>query len=203
MIWSDLVLALPPRLQCLVWFIAEAGCRSGEAFNLTWKDVDFKTGAVAIRSKEGWTPKAKQSARRIFAGAALLEAMSRLPRRGAYVFAGRKPDRPITNIRKAFASAAKKAGLTSEGPASRFTPHALRKAYATRLALSGVPQRVLQANLGHSAGSRVTDQYYVFASEAARRSAVAPLPIPANALTAGNIGQQPSEAAAQAAEAAD
>jgi integrase len=56
-------------------------------------------------------------------------------------------------------AACKRAGMNTGDRSVRFTPHSLRKACATRLALSGVSQRVLQANLGHAPGSRVTDQY--------------------------------------------
>jgi integrase len=173
-----LIEALPSRLRLLGWFLAETGCRAGEAFHLTWADVDLDTGIVSIRHKEGWTPKTRSSRRRLFVEGPLLDALRQAPRRGTYVFAGRDPNCPITNLKKAFESARKRAGLESEPGSPRLTPHGLRKAYATRYALAGVPQRVLQANLGHSPGSRVTDQYYVFADERARRSASLPLSIP-------------------------
>jgi integrase len=67
--------------------------------------------------------------------------------------------------------------MDPEPGSARLTPHGLRKSYATRYALGGVPQRVLQANLGHSPGSKVTDQYYVFADEQVRQSASLPLPV--------------------------
>jgi integrase len=104
-----------------------------------------------------------------------LEALRSAERKGRYVFPGRDPSRPIGSIKKAFATAVHKAGLKG------LTPHSLRKAYATRYALLGTPSRLLQANLGHAAGSRVTDQYYVFATEEARRQTIRPLPMPVQA----------------------
>lgn len=172
-----LIQATRRRHRCLFRFLAETGCRAGEAFNLTWDDVDLDNGVITIRSKGGWTPKTRSSARDVYIGGDLLDELKGLPRGGVYVFSGRDPNRPITNIRKAFATALRKAGLNKNG--ARITPHSLRKAYATRLAMQGTPQRILQANLGHTPGSRVTDQYYVSATEEARRQAFRPLPIPA------------------------
>ncbi len=64
-----------------------------------------------------------------------------------------------------------------DGKPIPITPHVLRKAHATWLAMDGVPQQVLQARLGHARGSRITDQYYVFATEEAKRAAVIELPV--------------------------
>ncbi len=179
-----LIEALPARLRLLVWFLAETGCRAGEAFHLKWEDVDLNAGSIMIRSKDGWTPKTRSSRRRVFVAGSLLQALRSAPRKGAYVFPGRKPDRPITNIKKAFETARKRAGLEPRPGFQRLTPHGLRKAYATRCSMGGVPERILQANLGHAPGSKVTNRYYVYASEQARREAALPLPLPAR-LAAG------------------
>jgi integrase len=181
-----LIKACPPRLRLLVWFLAETGCRTGEVFHLTWDDVDLRKGVIAIRSKGEWTPKTRQSVRDVYVGTGLLKAIKKLQRPSVYVFAGRKPNQPLNNIKKAFATAVKKAGLEPGTGFARLTPHSLRKAYATRQAMLGTPSRVLQANLGHSAGSRVTEQYYVFATDDARKKAVLPLPVPKSLAITGN-----------------
>ena len=67
--------------------------------------------------------------------------------------------------------------MTRNGKQIRITPHILRKAHATWLAMDGVPHQVLQAHLGHARGSRITDQYYVFATDEAQRSAIIELPV--------------------------
>lgn len=176
---------LPKRLRTLVRFIAETGCRSGEAFHLTWDCVDGERGAVHFRPHDGWSPKTKQSVRWVFINPQLLALVLELGRTGRYVFTGRKADRPITSIKKALATAVRKAGLSKDGRLMKITPHVLRKAHATWLAMSGVPQRVLQARLGHSPGSAVTDRHYTQTMQEAEQGAAFSLPgleQPANSL---------------------
>lgn len=168
--------ALPSRLRPVIRFMAETGCRSGEAFHLTWDCVDELRGVVQFKPHDGWTPKTKQSVRRVFINPQLLEIVRHLPKSGRYVFAGRVPDSPITSVKKALATAVRRAGLTVHGRPMKITPHVLRKAHATWLAMGGVPQRVLQTRLGHAAGSTITDRYYVQAMEDAERSAAFCLP---------------------------
>ncbi|MBI4184170.1 MAG: site-specific integrase [Proteobacteria bacterium] len=168
---------LPPRLQPLVHFMAETGCRRGEALNLTWDCVDEVNGHVEIRSRDGWTPKTQSSERRIPLGPSLLQVIRRLPKEGPYVFSGTSPDRPLGEFRRSWATSVQRAKITRNGQPVRITPHGLRKAHATWLAMKGVPPSVLQDLLGHARGSRVTDRYYVFATEEAKRAAVIELPI--------------------------
>ncbi len=170
--------ALPPRLQPLVRFLAETGCRKGEAINLTWDCVDEVGGYVEIRSREGWTPKTQQSERRIPLNLSLLALIRDLPKKGPYVFAGEMPDRPMANFRKAWKTAVGKADIRRRGEQVHIPPKALRKAHATWQAERGVHESVLQGLLGHAMGSRVTKQYYVQVTEEAKRKAVIKLPIP-------------------------
>ena len=169
--------ALPARTRPLVWFLAETGCRSGEARYLTWDCVDEVNGVVEIKPKDGWTPKTRNSRRRIYIRGGLLETIRELPKAGRYVFPGLDPDKPRTSIDKVLNRAAKKANLTRNGNPMRIRPHVLRKAHATWLAMEGIPQQVLQARMGHAPGSRITDQYYVFSTDEANRAAITELPM--------------------------
>jgi integrase len=174
---SRIISFLPKSAASVIWFIAETGCRSGEVFNLTWDCVDEINGTVTIRAKEGWTPKTRSSQRRIPIQGALLEMIRTLPKTGAYVFPSHKdPTKRRNNVRKVLANAVRKAKLTRDGLPIRVTPHVLRKAFATWLAMGGTPQRVLQSLLGHAPGSAVTDTHYVQASEEAKRAAIIRLP---------------------------
>jgi integrase len=170
--------ALPPPLRPLVGFIAETGCRAGEAFNLTWNDLDLDASRVRFGGREGWTPKTASSNRTIPISGELRTCLQALPRLGLYVFSGADPNRPIGSIAKAFRSAVQKAGIARGSRALRVTPQTLRKATATWLALAGLPHRLLQAKLGHAPGSFVTDRFYVQAGEDALRKAIMPLPGP-------------------------
>lgn len=188
---ARLIAALPARLRVLVKFLAETGCRSGEAFNLTWDCVDEAGQFVDFKPHDGWAPKTSQSIRRVYLDQDLAESVRRLPRQGRYVFPGRKPNRPTTSIKKALATAARKARLTARGRPMKITPHVLRKAHATWLAVGGVAPRVLQAKLGHAPGSDITDRYYVHATDDALRQAAFSLPklppVANDVATTGNV----------------
>lgn len=171
-----IIQALPLHLQPLVRFLAETGCRKGEALNLTWDSVDVISGTVEIRSRDGWTPKTAQSERSIPLNASLVEMIRSLPTKGRYVFAGSDLDKPIGSFRKAFKAAVREANIRRHGEIVHVSPHTLRKAHATWQAMKGVNESVLQDLLGHAKGSKVTKQFYVHATEEAKRAAVIELP---------------------------
>ncbi len=171
-----LVKALPPRLRLLAGFMLETGCRPGEAFNLTWDCIDQETGAVEIRSREGWMTKTDHSERTLYVSGELLAAIQRVPRQGVYVFPGRVPGQPIGNIRKALAAASRKAGIVRGGKPFAVKAHMLRKSRATQLAMdASVAMRTLQKQLGHSPGSSVTFRHYADATDTALRALAKPV----------------------------
>jgi integrase len=172
-----LIEAAPVRLRVLLAFLAETGCRRGEALNLTWDAIDEKGGFAIIEPRAGWTPKTASSNRRLPLSNGLLAALREMPRVGVYVFSGRDPSKPMTNFKRSLASAVKAAGLVRNGKPMRITPHVLRKANATWLATRGVHPRMLQSLLGHSPGSRITDQHYVQSTDEALRGAAIILPV--------------------------
>ena len=97
----------------------------------------------------------------------------------------------MSNFKRALASAVKAAGLVRNSMPMRITPHVLRKANASWLAARRVHPRVVQSLLGHSAGSRMTDQHYVQATDETLRQAAITLPLwtaspPENVATSGN-----------------
>ncbi len=173
-----IIFALRPRLQPLVRFLAETGCRPGEAFNLTWDCVDEANGYVEIRPRDGWTPKTQQSERRIPLNPSLLTMLRQLPKAEPYVFPGKMPNRPIDNFRRALKTAVLKADIRRRGKPVHITAKSFRKAHATWQAMNGVNESVLQGLLGHAPGSRITKQVYVHATEEAKRQAVIRLPFP-------------------------
>jgi len=172
-----LVAAAPMRLRVLLAFLAETGCRRGEAFNLTWDAIDEQGGFATIEPRAEWTPKTISSNRRLPVSSGLLAALLKMPRVGIYVFPGRDPNKPMTSFKRSLASAVKAAGLVRNGKPMRITPGVLRKANATWLATRGVHPRMLQSLLGHSPGSRITDQHYVQSTDDALRRAAITLPV--------------------------
>lgn len=180
---------LPDYLKPLIRFLAETGCRKGEAINLTWECVDDEAGFVEIESREGWTPKTQQSDRRIPLSDGLLEVIRNLPRKGAYVFPGDHPDKPIGEFRKTWNKAVAEAKIFRRGRSVHVTVKSLRKAHATWQAERGVAESVLQGLMGHAKGSRITRQFYVQVTDEAKRAAVIELPgqaAPVPAITAGD-----------------
>ena len=176
--------ALPPRLALLVRFLAETGCRKGEAFALEWSDIDHANALVMIRRKDGWTPKTEHSDRDIPLTNSLLRALldarpdnemhSREQRSSSpsgLVFPGKSGGR-MWNFEKALATAIKKAGVVRDGQPMHINPHLFRKAHATWQKDRGVDDSVLQPLLGRAPGSRVTAQNYVHLPNNALRTAV-------------------------------
>ncbi|WP_392709586.1 tyrosine-type recombinase/integrase [Rhizobium ruizarguesonis] len=164
--------ALGEQRALLVRFLAETGVRKTEAYTLEWSDLDTANQLVAIRRKDGFTPKTRHSDRDIPISASLCEALS-AAKRGARAKALKAAETPpslvfpgrfggkLVNIRRALASAVKKAGVKRNGQPLKLSPHVLRKAMATWLHVRGVPDALLQPRLGHAPGSRVTKSVYV------------------------------------------
>ncbi|MFC0805470.1 tyrosine-type recombinase/integrase [Ensifer sp. P24N7] len=164
--------ALGEQRALLVRFLAETGVRKTEAYTLEWSDVDAGNRLVSIRRKDGFTPKTRHSDRDIPMSASLAEALSAAKKasRAKAMKAGENPPvlvfpgrfgGKLVNIRRALASAVKKAGVKRNGQPLKLTPHVLRKAMATWLHVRGVPDALLQPRLGHAPGSRVTKSVYV------------------------------------------
>ena len=164
---------LHPKARNVVWFLSETGCRSGEVFNLLWRNVDVVSGEVQIQSRADWTVKTRRSNRMIPIHGPLLDMLRSLPKQGPYVFPSPlNPLKPRTTIRKALAGAVARSKLMRKGRPIKVTPKTFRKAFATWKAQAMVPEIVVQALMGHAPGSAVTAQHYTQASETAKRSAM-------------------------------
>ena len=168
--------ALPPKYRPIVRFLAEIGCRKGEAQNLTWDCVDEVNGVVYIESRDGWTPKTQSSERSIPLNDALLDEIRKLPKDGAYVFPGEAPNKPMGDFRRPWRRAVAKAVIMRRGGRVHIPVKSLRKAHATWQAERGVAESVLQGLMGHAKGSRMTRKFYVQVTDEAKRAAVIQLP---------------------------
>jgi len=157
-------------VKVLIWLMAETGLRPDEARNLPWAHVLGDQGAILIHSYRAWKPKTSTSARRVYPSDELMREMLRLSRTGDYVFPGTDPSKPVQNVRTALGTAAKRAGLTRNGKPYLPTIKLFRKAFATMLAEQGTNQSVVGAMMGHAPGSKMTDQYYTFVRDAAKRA---------------------------------
>ena len=138
---SSLMAVLKPARQTEVLVAIHSGMRRSEQYRthhvpdggLRWDHVNLQVGVIRLpRSKPG-------KPREIPMNPVLREALRSLPRRidSTYVFSSTDPY-------KWFAKACKKAGI------HHCRWHDLRHTFGSRLAMAGVPMRVIAELMGHS-----------------------------------------------------
>ena len=138
-----------PAIVPLVAFLANTGCRAGEALALTWANVDLERGLIKIWPSAEWQPKSGRPREVPISDA--LRPWLELPRRSMYVFPNRKAGRYADWPQLQFDRARKAAGLTGG-------PHTLRHTFASHF-LARCPDLTLLAEiLGHS-DTAVTRRY--------------------------------------------
>lgn len=157
-----------PEDRTLARLMAQNGLRQGEAFSLEWSDVDFDQKLIWIGFRRNFRPKTSTSNRIIYPTNSLLEELRTLHekrRSETLVFPSKKdPQKQRVDFKKALRTAACTAGVSAD-----ITPQVLRRFFATRQAESGVPEHLLQKDLGHAVGSSVTKQYYIRSQDEVRR----------------------------------
>ncbi len=121
--------------EALVLLLYGGGLRVSEACGARWRDIDSPSRVIRVKGKGG-------KERLVALPARVLEALSKLPREGEFVFGAE-----ALSTRKAYEtvrSAGRRAGLLQP-----LHPHALRHSFATHLLTSGANLRTLQELLGH------------------------------------------------------
>lgn len=165
------------RLEALLVVALSTGARLGEMLALSWADVDFDAGTIAVRASlvptprglERHEPKTARSRRRIEIEPRVVAALRRHKARqaaerliarelwsdGGYVFCD-EIGRPLdgrTIIRSWFRPLLAKASLP------RIRIHDLRHSYASIALAQGVHPKVVQEALGHSTIAVTLDLY--------------------------------------------
>jgi integrase len=138
------------------------GMRRGELFKLKWEHIDFERGFISIVDPKGGKDQKiplNDMARQVLESHLKIEGCS-------YVFPGRFPDRPRTNIKGPVHRIRKAAGLHKD-----FRPlHGLRHTYASMLASSGqVDMYTLQKLLTHKS-PQMTMRYAHLRDETLKRA---------------------------------
>ena len=129
---------LPEYLKPIVICALQTGMRRGEIFNLKWSNIDFDYGFIELlETKSG-------KSRRIPISARLMNILDAQPRINEYVFINPETKKPYNDIKKAWYSSLKKAGIEN------FRFHDLRHTVATRLADSNIDLVVVKEILGHA-----------------------------------------------------
>jgi integrase len=126
----------------MVLLTLNTGLRHGEAFDLTWEHVNFKTRFLTV---EGATAKSSQTRHIPLNDEALsvLSAWRAQGVEGALVFPGKGGGR-LDNVRKAWAGVLADAGITG------FRWHDTRHSFASKLVMKGVPLNTVRELLGHA-----------------------------------------------------
>lgn len=125
----------------LIRFLLLTGCRRGEAFNATWDQ--FNTD-LTVWTKPAATTKQRRL-HRVPVSSSVTDLLQRrkLADRSEYVFAS-KFGKPMTDVKKAWVSLCKSAGLEN------IRLHDLRHTFASLLVSQGQSLPVIGAMLGHT-----------------------------------------------------
>jgi len=133
-------------LKPIIIMALHTGMRRGEILNLKWNCVNFTQKFITIlNSKSG-------KSRQIPISTKLLNELKKLPQDNEYVFINPDTKKPYYDLKRAFKSLCKNAGVTN----LRF--HDLRHTSATRMVSAGIDLVVVQDILGH-ADIRMTQRY--------------------------------------------
>ena len=137
------------------------GLRRNEIFSLKWFDVDFNRSVIQVReSKSG-------KSRSVPMNATIRTLLIGLKRMSEYLFPSPKTGEKLTDIKRSFHRALKKAEIEN------FCFHDLRHTAATRMADAGADAFTMAKILGHS-DIRITHRY-THATDTAIKRAVANL----------------------------
>lgn len=137
--FNSLIQACSPHLKPIVIVAVLTGMRKGEILNLKWEQVDLKHGYILLN-------KTKNNERReIPIGLELKKLFLSLPKKEGipYVFYNPQTGQPYTDVKRAFRTACKKAGIKD------FHFHDLRHTFASHLVMAGTSIAVVQELLGH------------------------------------------------------
>lgn len=135
---NRLMEALPEYLKPIVVCALQTGMRRGEIFNLKWSNIDFDYGFIELlETKSG-------KSRKIPISESLMKVLNNIERVSEYVFVNPETNKPYNDIKKAWASALKRAKIEN------FRFHDLRHTVATRLAESNIDLVVVKEILGHA-----------------------------------------------------
>jgi integrase len=146
---ARLLAACPNYVRPIIDTALNTGMRRGEIFNLEWKQVDLKEGAIRVVYTKSGRDRIIPINDRMYR--VFLE-QKQLNGKSTYVFPNADTGRPFTDIKKSFKCACEKSGIKD----LRF--HDLRHTFASRLVRAGVDLITVRDLLGHFS-VRVTQRY--------------------------------------------
>ena len=136
-----LIDAAEPHLKPIITVAVNTGMRRSEILNLTWQQVDLKHGFILLeKTKNGerreipMNEPVRQLLKQLFTNRRL---------NTDFVFVNPQTGKRLTEIKRSFHTACKKAGITD------FRFHDLRHTFASHLIMSGVDLKTVQELLRH------------------------------------------------------
>jgi integrase len=145
-------------IRAALRFLILTGMRTGEVLELRWSDIARKDVSLTI-------PAERMKARRphtVFlskqAKAVLAEAREFSEGR-EYVFPGRDPDEPLSNMSMLMALTRKENGKTKGGLAPGYTVHGFRASFSSWAHAQGEDHRVVERCLAHVDKDKVAAAY--------------------------------------------
>jgi integrase len=149
------------HLLPLVILAIGTGMRRGDLFNLTWEKIDFQRGLIYVpNSKTGrdYAVPMNEDVRNT------LRQIRSTVRGDGHVFFNPDTVKPYKDIKKAFSTACKLAGIQN------LHWHDLRHTFGTRLAEAGCSEATIADLMGHT--DPQTTRRYTHATDRAKRAAV-------------------------------
>jgi len=169
---------LGPVLADILELITYSGLREGEAFNLTWANIDFQERCLVIHDE-----KCPQDGayKRVPFNSGLESVCNRLReqavttdiyRTDAFVFHGKHANSPVKNLRKLLNEASEKVGLKAFAKDPRRERlglvqsvkvgfHDLRRFFITTAVNQGVPTNIVAKWVGHKDGGALIQRTYL------------------------------------------
>ena len=136
--------------KCILTFIWLTGCRSCEAINLTWADIDNEAGYIRFRSKKN-----SDHYRDFPIDDDLSKFLHTIPLKGLHVFNGFTTDSLGKLVRQIVLEHCENKCVTVKG---------IRHTFCKKLLQSGMSRPVVQQLMGHK-DWRTTENYKHFDSE--------------------------------------
>jgi integrase len=129
-------------------FCLLTGCRPGETLAARWEAVDLAARIWRL-------PEAKTGPRAVYLGQAAVDVLTGLDRIGPFVFSGRTPKAPLTQMHRLW----ERLMSRSEFPKGLRLYDATRHTFATTAAELEVPRDVRKRLMGHAIGRDAHDRY--------------------------------------------
>ncbi|WP_336486616.1 tyrosine-type recombinase/integrase [Methylobacterium nigriterrae] len=141
------------------------GLRTGEVIGATWSEIDLERQIWVIPPERLKDRRTRTEPHRVPLSREVIEVLRALPRLSAYVFAGQRSGKPLSNM--AMLTALKKMNRDTSGqpiwvdPKSgrSVTPHGFRATFRTWGEDVGFARELLEEALGHQIGSAVERAY--------------------------------------------